>query len=143
MICVFVSFVFFSNNELYTVTYICFAMCLLIMLVTTVFMLVALRTIKKTVMKSVRKGMINTPRLIAHALAFVIWMLSFLIYEIVNYIQGESFYASWLMIAFVGCIAELFLVNLIWHLGSKPRKKPIEFRHDDDDEEPDLTVSEV
>ena len=96
-----------------------FIICVILMTFTVVLMCMALYKIRQTVNNQMSEIM-NMSRLVTHALAFILWITSWVIFYAIELItSGSLFYINWMFICLVGTSSYFFLCRLLWHLGSK------------------------
>ena len=107
---------------LYHVNYILsltlYIICVMIMTLSVILMCMALYKIKQTVNDRMSETM-NMSRLVTHALAFILYLAAWLIFNIIEVItNGGLFYVTWIVISLFGTSSYFFLCLLVWHLGS-------------------------
>ena len=64
-------------------------------------------------------------RMVVHALAFLIYVLTYLIWSIMEAISPQSgnYYFGWAFETLCGAFAYVCLFFVIWHLGSKTKER--------------------
>ena len=94
-----------------------YGMCVILMSLSVLLMCMALYKIRQTVNNQMNE-MMNMPRLVTHALAFILWIASTIIYTAID-LTVDLFYFNWMFITLIGSTSYFFLFLLVWHLGSK------------------------
>ena len=86
-------------------------------------------------------AIMNMPRLVSHALAFLLWIASWIIYTAIN-LTIDLFYFNWMFITLIGSTSYFFLFLLVWHLGSK-NPDQIDFKANRNLRETNLSAASV
>lgn len=101
-----------------------FALNLVVMTGVVCFMCYALYKIRKTVQEIPRMNKkVNMPRMIAHSLAYIIYLVAYFAYRIVISLNSdgatEFLYSSWFILTIVAAIQFYLFFRILWHLGTK------------------------
>lgn len=84
-------------------------------------MVIALVKIRKGLVNHGMREQISPLRMVVHALAFLIYILSYIGLGLTHYFSGNNSedYFSWFVDTIMGFLAYLCLFFVIWHLGAK------------------------
>jgi hypothetical protein len=75
------------------------------------------------------KNKINLPRMVAHSLAYVMYITAWVISMFMTIFMGSSgtqqpyFYLTWLFITLCALISFILFFLILWHLGTKEKLK--------------------
>lgn len=105
--------------------------CICVMLT---LLIKALYNIRKTINLIPRLGgQINLCRMVSHALAYILWIFSWIFGMFLTIFMGNNdsgqqpyYYVTWLVITLFAVASQVFFFLILWHLGTKDKVKPIQ-----------------
>jgi hypothetical protein len=86
-------------------------------------MIIALLKIRKCLIDKGLGDQVSPLRMIVHALAFLIYVLTYMVLAIIRWqSQLDVFYFSWAIDIIFGFLSYICLFFVVWHLGTKTDK---------------------
>ena len=134
IVLIFASGIFiFGRTPLKTFFYPTFGLAVIIIVMTTYMMMIALLRMKRTIEgMHALKGKLNIPRMLSHALAFIVYMVVYVLSEFLSIVFdngiGQYFYVSWFLCTIFGTFSYFCFFLIIWHLGTKDKLKRTDVR---------------